>query len=252
MLSARGAIMSNIADYYFTSSVVQGLGRLFFLKVLREAPVDSFPRKLIGSLVDENAYGFLGTRRFPGVEHVWKVQYVLDQIKANPVLGDQFPIIEDTLDHFEQTFVRETGFDIDGKAAYPGLPVSAGLSIDYSQIRNIKVVMKEGSKKCYIPEDFLRSTYEMMAKDSGKYDAIVFSRDRMVIDQTLIVKNMSVTVEGKSSFSTEFDLRATAINDLGAGVKYKRTGDSTFVVDVDDDKEYLFAVGAKQADKYID
>lgn len=98
----------------------------------------------------------------------------------------------------------------------------------------------------------IRKTYEKMALNTTKYDEVYFDDDRMVVDQVLFAKNMTLTIESKSDFSAGFDAKAQATNELGLGVKYKKLSERSYEYELKRSDPYLIAIGGVQADKYVD
>ena len=238
-------------DYYFAQGIVVGLGKLFFLKVLQEAPEGSPPRRLLGSYVDE-IDSFLGLKRAPGLEHSWDPEYFLKVAHALPGWGERQLIQSADLAGFTSEYKVETKAGANANGAFPGAPVSAGIEVDYSKLRTAKVTMGAGSRKLYIPEEYVPAAYETFAKAPGQYDRILFNDDNMLVTQIVIVKNLSVEVESKTEFSAEFEAKATKVENLGGGINYKRTGERKFAISVADGKEYLFGIKGVEADKFAD
>lgn len=239
-------------DYYFSRGLIKGLGKVFFLKVLQEAPAGSPPRRLLGSFVDEVDYGLFSTRSAPGLEHSWDPEYFLKVAKALPGWGERELVLETGLAGFTQRYKIETKAGVDAKAAFPGAPVSAGIEVDYSRLQSATVTMGAGSRKIYIPGNFIPAAYEKFAEDPQNYDSILFDDDNMLVDQIVIVKSLAVEVESKVDFTADFQAKAARVNDLGGGISYSRKSERQFEIKVDDGKEYLFAIGAVEADKFAD
>jgi hypothetical protein len=70
----------------------------------------------------------------------------------------------------------------------------------------------------------------------------------MAVNQVLIVRQMKLVVESNAVFSASFDAKADQITDLKVGVSYSRKSDRTYEIELDDGKDYLFAIGAVQLD----
>lgn len=239
-------------DYYFAQGIVTGLGKLFFLKVLQEASEPSAPRRLLGSFVDEIDYGILSTKSAPGLEHSWDPEYFLKLARALPGWENRVLIETADLAGFSSEYKVETKAGVNANGAFPGAPVTLGIEVDYSKLRTAKVRMGAGSKKLYIPGQFVPAAYEVFAENPTQYDRILFNDDNMLVTQIVIVKNLSIEVESRTEFSASFEAKAEKVSGLGAGVSYKRTGERKFTVSVSDGKEYLFGIKGVEADKYAD
>ena len=239
-------------DYYFSRGLVRGLGKVFFLKVLQEAPDGSPPRRLLGSFVDEIDYGLFSTKSAPGIDHAWDPEYFLKVARTLPGWEGRALVLEASLAGFTQTYKIESKAGGDAKASFPGAPVSVGIEVDYTRLRSATVKMGPGSRKLYIPQDFVLEAYRQFAEDPTSYDRILFKDDNMLVTQILVVRNLSIEVESTSEFSADFQAKATKVNDLGGGIKYSRKNERKYEISVADEKEYLFGIGAVQADKFAD
>lgn len=239
-------------DYYFSRGLVKGFGRVFFLKVLQEAPEGSAPRRLLGSFVDEVDYGLFSSRCAPGLEHAWDPEYFLKIAGALPGWTGRDLTLETGLAGFSQEYEIKTQAGIDAKAAFPGAPVSAGIEVDYSRLRKAKVTMGTGSKKIYIPQNYVPAAYEKFVEHPDAFDSILFDDDIMLVDQIVIVKDLTIEVESKVDFSADFEAKATKVSELGGGINYSRQSARQYRLSVNDGKEYLFAVSGVEADKFAD
>lgn len=238
-------------DYYFSNSVIGGVGRMYFLKIPQLASAGSNPSKLLGSLVVEGDTGIFGEKEWPVPEN----SFVLGAIIS--IMTNDFNIPADqavnsiVLAGASQTLKIDKKIGGSLKAPFPGVPISLGVDIDYSKLVDIVVDLGPGAEKRLIPRDLLIKTYVGMAANSGKYDPALFDNDRMVIDQVLLVKKLGLTVTSEMEFSIGFDAKADAITNLNAGVKYKKLTKKSYKVEIDSADPFIFAVGAVQADKFI-
>ena len=139
------------SDYYFSSGIVKGLGNVFFLRILQEAPVGSAPRRLLGSFVDEIEYGLFGSKSAPGLEHSWNPEYFLTKAKALPDWSQNELVLETGLAGFSDQYKIETKAGADAKASFPGAPVSAGIEVDYSRLKTATVKMGAGPRNITFP-----------------------------------------------------------------------------------------------------
>ena len=237
-------------DYYFSRGEVKGLGKVFFLKILQEASPGSPPRRLLGSFVDEIDHGFLGTRNAPGLEHSWMPEYFLSCAQALPGWQGRQLVTYADLAGFTHQYKVETKAGADAKAAFPGAPVSAGIEIDYGRLKTVNVTMGAGSRKYYIPSNFILAAYREFKKNPGAYDDILRSPKNMLVNQIVIVTNLTLEVESKADFTADFQAKATNVANLGGGISYSKKSERKYAINVNDGKEYLFAISGVEADKH--
>jgi hypothetical protein len=239
-------------DYYFANAVLGGVGRMFFLKIPHSAAAGSDPARLIGSLVREGDGGLIGDKEWPVPEN----SFILGALLS--IMTKDFGIPADqatnsiVLAGTSQSVKIDKKISGNLKAPFPGVPQALGIEIDYSKLTSIIIELGAGAEKRLIPRDLLAKTYRDMAALPGKYDELYFSDDRMVIDQLLLVRKLSLTVTSDVDFSAGIDARAEAINALNAGVNYKKSSKRSYSVEIDSAEPMLFAVGAVQADKFVD
>ena len=237
-------------DIYFTSGFIRGLGRLFFLRVPQHAPVDSNARRLLGSYVVEIDYGLFKLREAPALEHAWQPGYFLTQAGQVVSLQGVDLVLSADLAGFVQEYRIETRAGAKAKGSFPGAPVGVGLEIDYSKLKTAKVVLGEGSQKFYIPRDYILDAYRTFAGQSDSFHRVVFDSNRMLVDQIVIARNLSIVVESESAFGADFQARADNVNGLEGGVTFRRENERRYEIKVSDGRDYLFAIGAVQADKF--
>lgn len=237
-------------DYYFSQGIVKGLGKVFFLRILQEAAEGSAPRRLLGSFVDEIEYGLFGTKNAPGLEHSWNPEYFLAKARALPGWSENQLVQEAGLAGFSDQYKIETKTGVNAKAAFPGAPVAAGIEVDYSRLSSATVKMGAGSKKLYIPDAFIPAAYKQFKKNPGAYDEILSSKGHMLVNQIVIVRNLSVEVEAKTDFSADFQAKAARVSELGGGISYAKKGERKYSISVNDDKDYLFAISGVEANKF--
>jgi len=237
-------------NLYFSRGITRGFGKVFFLRVLQEAPAGSPPRRLLGSFVDEVDYGPLSTKSAPALDHAWDPEYFLTIAKAIPGWAQRGLVLETNLAGFSQTYkvAREVGADV--KASFPGAPVSAGIEVDYSRLSTATVTMGEGSRKLYIPQEFVPAAYEHFVENSGSYDRVLFDNDLMLVTQIVLVRNLQIEVESKNEFSADFQAKATKVNELGGGIEYTRKTERKYQISVTGEKDYLFGIRGVEADEY--
>jgi hypothetical protein len=112
--------------------------------------------------------------------------------------------------------------------------------------------MGPGSKKIYVPDGFVSAAYASFVQDPSKYDRIMFDDDHMLVTQIVIAKDLTVEVESKTDFSADFQAKAVKVANLGGGITYAKKSERKYSISVNDGKEYLFAIGAVEADKFVD
>lgn len=234
---------------YFAKAPLRGPGKLHYLVTPQEAPTSSAPRALLGSLVEEIDFGLFSLKEIPGVDHVWKREYLLSVLAQDPSLAGVGLVEQTNLASVSQELKVEKKFKLGVNVPVPGVPASASIGIDYSKIRSLVMSLGAGCVKYYIPNGFLKSGYKHAQEHSDQFDRQLFYDDYMGISQILIVRKMKMTVESESNFSAGFDAKAAEITDLNAGVKYQKKTNTKYEIDIDDGKEYLFGVCGVQLDK---
>ncbi len=237
-------------DYYFSRGEVKGLGRLFFLKILQEASPGSPPRRLLGSFVDQIVYGFLGTKIAPGLEHSWMPEYFLSSAQALPGWEGRELVTYADLAGFTHEYKVESKAGVKASGAFPGAPVSAGVEVDYGRLKTVNVTMGAGSRKYYIPSNYIPAAYKEFKKNPAAYDGILRSKGNMLVSQIVIVTNLTLEVESRADFTADFQAKADNVANLGGGISYSRTSARKYAISVNDGKEYLFAIGGVEADKH--
>lgn len=240
-------------NLYFSRGIVGGMGFIDFLMVPQEAPEGSAPRKLLGSFVDEIDHGpiFLKTKSSPSLNHAWQPGFFLTLAGKLEQLNGVELVQEAGLAKFSQEYKIETKAGLNAKAAFPGAPLSAGVEVDYSRLRRATVTFGPGSKKIYIPRNVALTAYEQFAEASNRHHPILFDPDVMLINQILLVRDLTVDVESKSSFGADFEAKATKVSDTQAGISFSRTGERKYAIQVNDGKDYLFGVGAIEANELV-
>lgn len=241
--------MGGTNDYYFSAGTIKGLGQVFFLKVPQEAPPGSAPRRLLGSFVDEIDYGLFGAKKAPGVDHSWDPEYFLTIAKALPGWSARQLELETDLAGFTSSYQVGTKAGANANANFPGAPASGGIAIDYQHLRQATVTMGPGSKKLYVPDGYIPAAYKKFAANRSAYDDILFSDKNMLVNQIVIVTNLTIDVDSNSDFSADLDAKAAQANAASADIKYERKSDRKYSLSIKDGKEYLFAIGAVDAHK---
>lgn len=242
--------MAKRSDYYFSTSPLRGVGSLYFLKVLQEAPPDSAVRKLLGSYVREGDRD-LGLTQYPIPEHASLPGYFLTIFGQNPANAGIDPVLTIDLAGVSQELKLDKGFSAGFKSPFPGAPFSGGIDLDYSKVSRIVMNLGTGAQKRYIPRDLISDEYKTnIAEHSDQFRPVVFHDDRMLVDQILLVKNLSVEIESTTTFTADFNAKADAVNGLDVGLKYHKTSESKYKLEVAGDREYLFGLAAIQADKF--
>jgi hypothetical protein len=238
-------------NLYFSKSIFKGLGPVFFLRIPQEAAPGTAPRRLLGSFVEESDGGLFG-KATPGTNHAWEPEYFLSLLPKLKSTAGKSHVQQTNLAGITQTVKIEKAAGGNLSGSFPGAPVSAGLQVDYKQLKTAEITLGAGSSKYYIPRGFIQAAYREMAEDSDRFDPIVFNKDNMLVDQIVITANLKVVVESGSEFGAGFEAKAEAVNKLGGGVSYSRKSSRHYEVSVSDGKEYLFALGAIEANKMVD
>lgn len=237
-------------DWYFSTAVLSGVGRLFFLKVPQDASPGTGPARLLGSFVLEGDGGLFGNSEYPVPQNSYILGAVSDAMKAIGFPEDQI-FNEIGLAGVSQQVKIEKSASVTGEAPFPGAPLSAGIGVSYKRIRSVKMEFGEGSRKRFIPRDLLIEAYRKFAKNSANYPAVFFDDDRMVVDQVLLVKKMALEVTSDSDFSANFDVKAEEMNKAKLGLKYEKKSNRVYKLSLDGTREYLFALSGVEADKFV-
>ena len=238
-------------NYYFSKSVLAGAGKLFFLKIAQDASPNSAPSRLLGSFVNEGDGGLFGGAEYPVPQN----SYILEAaVTAMRGLGypDDTIFNEISLSGVHQEVKVENSVTASGEAVFPGAPISAGIGVDYKRVRKVVVKLGAGARKRFIPRDILREAYLRFAEDASKYPAVFFNDDRMLVDQVLLVRELELEVTSNTNFSADFEAKAEQMSNLNLGLKYEKKTDKSYTLKLDGAKEYLFALTAVQADKFLD
>src|SRR6185295_8442861 len=114
------------------------------------------------------------------------------------------------------------------RASFPGAPVSGGIEVDYQRLKQVNVTMGAGSKKLYIPDAFIPAAYKKFAAARAGYDDILFSSGNMLVNQIVIVTNLTVDIDSTADFSADFDARAAQENAASTGITYDRKSDRKY------------------------
>ncbi len=238
------------ADYYFSSKHFRGLGKVFYLKVLREAGANTPTRRLLGSIVKEGDYGFLGLKEYPFPEHYFRPGIVIDKlVEAGGIIDTHAnAIIGTDLANVSQTLKIDKSLGGNLKAEFPGAPASVGLEIDYSKIRRVEVEFGEGTKLEQIPEGYLRQLYDRYEGDDLQV-ATVMDDDKMIVDRIIVTPNVKYVVSSESEFDHRFNAKAEALNNSEFSVRYERNSSRSFSISVSNGGDYLAAIGAVQWSK---
>jgi len=237
-----------VRSMYFAKAPLVGPGKLHFLVTPQEAPPGSASRQLLGSLVEEMDIGMFGLKQVPGFDHVWKREYLLQVMAMLPGIAGQQLVNEAGLASVSQSLKIDRKFKLGANAPIPGVPASASIGADYTKLKSVTMELGAGCTKYYIPKGFLSAAYDHAQKHSNQVDKEIFDDDYMAVNQVLIVRQMKLVVESNAVFSASFDAKADQITDLKVGVSYSRKSDRTYEIELDDGKDYLFAIGAVQLD----
>jgi len=233
-------------DYYYGSKYFRGLGKSFFLKVIQGADPGSSNRKLLGSVVDEIDYGFFGSREAPKPEHYFKPQLIIDKMLEHSVADtiDDLILSQDIASfEYELSVKRERGIDI--SANFPGLPVEAGIDIDYNSLRNVSIELGAGSTRYYIPKGYLEELYDKLDGDERKIKSRM-DDDKMIVTSMIIARNFSSNISFKREIDFDLEARATALSETGSGLNFDKTSNRSMSVQFSGDKDYMIALGAIQ------
>ena len=237
-------------DWYFSTAVLGGVGKLFFLKVAQDASQGTGPSRLLGSFVLEGDGGLFGNSEYPVPQNSYILGAVATEMKKLGFPEDQI-FDEIGLSGATQQLKIEKTASAGVEAPFPGAPLSAGIGVSYKRIRSVKIEFGAGARKRFIPRDLLIEAYRRFAQKSGDYPPVFFDDDRMVVDQVLLVKELALEVTSDSDFTANFDAKADEMTKAKLGLKYERKSNRVYKLSLDGTREYLFALSAVEADKFV-
>jgi len=243
--------MSGASDYYFSASILSGVGKLFFLKTPQAAGPGSGPLRLIGTMVQEGHGGFLGSKEYPVPQNGHILGAVAKAVGKVLDLPESDVVNEIGLANLSTSLKLEKTASANGEAPFPGAPASLGIGVDYHKLRRVVLDFGPGARKLFIPRALLEEAFRTMAKTSTDWPTVFFDDDYMCVDQLLLVRKLTVTIESEAEFSASFEAKAAAANAQNLGVTYAQSSEKSYKLTLDGTEDYLFAVGAVEADEFV-
>ena len=228
-------------DYYFGSKYFRGLGKAFFLKVIQEAPEGSGNRKLLGSVVDEIDYGVFGSKEAPKPEHHFDHEIIIKKLIEHGLATRENVVEKQGLAALDYALSvkRERGADL--SANFPGIPVEAGLDIDYTNLRRVEITFGSGTTRYYIRRGLLEKLYDKLDGEDRHIDSRM-DDDKMIINSIIIAKHFVSNVSFNKEVGAEIEARAAALSNIGATLNFKKTSERSYKVEFNGDREYLIAL----------
>ena len=234
------------SSYYFSKSVIEGLGDVFCLRVPRSAAGDKGAGNLLGSLVEEDD-GLFGSSPIPIHAHV--AQSVLKaMIKLGTYTESDF-INRTELAGVTTTLDKKKQLKANGSGEIPGSPVAAGFALDYTKVKSIDVTLGAGSVGLNIGEALLEECYQALKANEAAYPKPFFGKDLMLVDQVVLVSNLSITVHAEGSFDAGFNAKVQSAGAVGGGVSFHSESESSYSMKLEGDVPYLFALSAIKTGK---
>ena len=244
------------SEYYWSRKLVRGFGKMWFPIVAHNASSPGGGESLLGSVVKEIVSGwfsFLGIgEHYPMPYHMTKPRLIHDRLDAGRselgIGSNENLILEAGVNAPGQTLRVEEKHKLKADVGpFPSLPVSAGLDIDYSRIKNATIQFGPDTKVQYIPRDYLARLHRSLDGDSDRIDPSVAIdiAENYIVDRILLAKSFTVTLESKSKFDAEFRAKLDAVNslpDVQGKVSFSTDSDRRINANIDAGEYYLIAL----------
>ncbi|MCU0566657.1 MAG: hypothetical protein MUF49_08680 [Oculatellaceae cyanobacterium Prado106] len=243
------------SDYYWSRQLVQGAGKMWFLKIPQEAEGNSGGASLLGSVVREKSgqlfpggsgLNIIG-KDFPVPQHVTTPQLLLNRILANRQalkIPETENIVEEIALAGVDKLVIEKSDRLEADIGnFPSLPVH--LEIDYGRMERITLQLGSNTRKRYILRGYLKRLKDSVGNDDSLITTDVSIDKETIIDEILLTDRYSVTFESVERFSPKFKANAMQIPALSAGtvsVDFEQASKKQVTITVDNGKDYLIAL----------
>lgn len=234
-------------DYFYGSKHFRGLGKMFFLKVPLRAAEGSSNRKLLGSVVDEIDYGFFGSCQAPKPEHYFDAEHVLKQLRQLQDTGQIGDLLEDYQElagfKYNLSVKREFGTDID--LSFPGLPMEAGLEVDYNSLRKVEIELGAGARRYYIPAGRFDELCRAYDGDETRIHPDM-EDDKMIIQSIIVARSYSSKVSFSKDFEADVSARIDSLSSNSSGLSMQKNSERALTVEFDGETDYLIALSGIQ------
>ena len=246
----------SIQDYFFSEKTVNGLGNLYFLKVLQTSDKADGSHSLLGSVVKEVRDKFLVfvSRRYPVPYHMSVPGLLMNLIQRNK---DKFGISDAVIDQplakyaqsikFEKKHILSTGI-----GPLPGLPLEAGIDIDNERTLDVTLAF-EDARLVYIPLGYYAMLYQEANGNADLIDTSGMLKDNFVVDQVLVAQKFNVTFSSSEKFDKKFNAKLeefSKVPKVGASVEYKSLSDTSIVAKIDSQTWYMVALSVCDWDDF--
>lgn len=209
--------MSDPSQFYWSRKHIPGFGRMWFPLVLQKADSQGGGEKLLGSVVEENWYGFFNSKGYPSPYLMTSPQIILKALTEKRQVLDlpENIVVESELTaptySFQKKQILETGLGL-----FPSLPTSFKLSIDYSRMKNITVEFGGSTKFKYIPTDYITRLYKNLNGDDRKIDPNVgiSIAENYIVDQILLADKFSIIFDSESELESQLEAKLKFQNAL--------------------------------------
>ena len=239
-----------LSDFYFARPLINGFGKMYFLKVFREA--DSYGSKLLGSVVKETWDYWEIAWWFPEPYSLAKPGFILDAIDKRrtklKIKPSEKIVIASKLAGVEQniTIKKDVSFNT-AVSSLPGIPGSMDLAVDYKRMKQMNFVLGAGARIEYIPTDYLVRLYRDCKGRASRIDPAVKVgiSNNLMVNKVLIAKNCKYDFVSSKKFGVNFKAKIKAFQaQLESKVKFSFESDFKLRAHIQDGKEYLLAFGA--------
>lgn len=241
------------SDYYWAQHLIQGFGKMWFLKIPQEADSSGGGESLLGSVVNELRGGLLSFtgligKDFPEPTPLSTPQLLLKSIDAHRKdlsIADEELLVQAISYSNQSTEVEKKNTLKIGTGDFSGIPAS--FSIDYSRMAKITVTFGGNTRLKSISTDHLGRLKKFFKGDDTKVDpASSISIDKeTIIHRILVTDSYSLTFESVEEFDSRVEASVQQANFTNAGkVKFElnQATKKRIVVKVDDGKDYLVAL----------
>lgn len=240
----------SIDRFYFAENEVPALGAMLFLRVLQSAKGSA--SDLLGSIVESRSSGGffgLGSKSYP-VPMLYTVPQVvlgaLTERSSELGLAEESLVQTTTFAGFSNSIVIGSEAKIGGGVqAFPALPVSIGVDVDYERMKKVKLSFGAGTKLSYIPKGYLARLYRAVGGNARTIDPAL--RKHFIVDRVLVTREFEVAFESTEAFGSGFEAQL----ELGrAEVRFDKKNEREVVAKVSGNQAYIAALGARSWDDF--
>jgi hypothetical protein len=240
----------SIADYYFSDKLIDGMGRMYFLKVLQRAETAGGGEALLGSVVQEltdgGIFGLFGTH-YPVPMQLTKPKIVRDFMEGHRAalgLAPTEPVVLQQILAGGQRTVTINGKDGGGVGVgpFPAVPVGLTLDIDYTKMQSVELSFGDAARIEYIPLGYFGRLFQYVAGSADAVEPGGTLKDNYVVDSLLVANNFKVSFHSTDSFSADFKAKVQSLP-VQANVTFHLDDDTVVSAQVSGADAYLVALG---------